>query len=287
VYMPNTRWRFSSRENPSQTIVVEDPQSAQILSALLGNLAPGGWLLQEEVVPAAKQEPEPSRAAPALPQRPAALETRPPAPPVFPARPPLPQAAEEVSKSADSGSGKKRGSLFVRDGQSKSQVHRPIEPVAAEPSRLIPEIPVAPEIPESVIMEERSAILKKQSEQDAAIQCPAPVSKPHIPRKHRRFNLEFKVILIAEGRTFRSFTDNISIGGMALKHKIPATMLNKSCRIIISRSDSLENIEFSCRIHGGPEDAKRLEFVDCDPATVSNLQRWIESGASRVPPRAA
>jgi hypothetical protein len=273
--MPSTRWRFSNRENPNQTIIVDDPRSAQVLSELLGSFAPGAWVLQEEVVLGGDRKSEPPVArAPAAPApAKAPVAPVPAVPPVMAApaalapaegRRPVPVVPERPAKVSET------SKLFGRSGQTK--VSTPAPPVVEARSY--------PEIPEAVIEKERSALLKKRDV--AEPEAPAP-GKVENKRKHRRFSLEFKVILIADGRTFRSFSDNISIGGMALKHKIPETMLNKNCRIIISRSDSLENIEFSCRIHGGPNDARRLEFVDCDPATVASLEKWIQnSGASLV-----
>lgn len=106
-----------------------------------------------------------------------------------------------------------------------------------------------------------------------------------LPRSHRkkrpdqrrfeRFNLEFKVILICEGQSFRSYSDNISIGGMRLKHKIPPFMINQDCKVMISHHDSFETIEFNCRIHGNAEDLRRVEFLNPDPQSLRMLEEWI------------
>ncbi len=90
--------------------------------------------------------------------------------------------------------------------------------------------------------------------------------------------MEFKVILVCEGKTFRTYSNNISTGGMCLKHKVPPFMLNNDCRIVISRRDSLENVEFNCRVLGGEEDPRRIQFIDCAPTAVKSLEGWIERG---------
>lgn len=106
-------------------------------------------------------------------------------------------------------------------------------------------------------------------------------------RRHTRYDMEFKVILVSEGKTFRSFSNNVSVGGMALKHKIPDTLMNRYCRVVISRRDAMENIEFNCKILVSPtEDAKRLEFVECDPAVVAGLRAWIDAGLAEQAARA-
>lgn len=110
------------------------------------------------------------------------------------------------------------------------------------------------------------------------------ISKRPDQRRFERFNLDFNVTLICQGHRFKTSSENISLGGMALKHKVPFFMLNQSCRIQISRRDSLEVIELQCRMIGQGEDPRRVKFVSPDSRVIEALQSWIDrhsSSASR------
>lgn len=165
--MSNSKFRFVSRNHPSQRIWVEDSRSAEILFGILKRLEPGQWILQKEVI----------------------LEGQPTA---------------------------------------------------------------------SILCLPRS-LQRKRPDQ----------------RRFERFNMEFKVILICEGQSFRTYSDNVSIGGMHLKHKVPLFMINHFCRVILSHHDSFENIEFNCRIFGHAEDLRRVEFLNPDAQSLQLLEKWI------------
>jgi|GEM_PF-6006707 len=118
------------------------------------------------------------------------------------------------------------------------------------------------------------------------VKAPTLASLPPLPsrtqakrpdqRRFSRFNLEFKVVLVCEGKTFRTYSDNISMGGMRLKHKVPPFMLDYPCKIVISRRDSFENIEFKCRIISRGDDLHGVEFVDGDSKVIQSLENWIQ-----------
>ncbi|MCM2324775.1 MAG: PilZ domain-containing protein, partial [Oligoflexia bacterium] len=103
-------------------------------------------------------------------------------------------------------------------------------------------------------------------------------------RRHQRYDVEFRVILFSGGKSFRTFSSNVSVGGMLLKQQVPKTMLNQMCRIFIGSVNSKESIELTCRVIGDSSNPRRLSFGDCDTATLKLLESWIvtASAAAKV-----
>lgn len=152
----------------------------------------------------------------------------------------------------------------------------------ASPSSVVPSAPMAAQPP--AFKSPTLASLLPLSLSAAPERSPSPVVEIHRrtqakrpdQRRFSRFNLEFKVVLVCQGKTFRTYSDNISIGGMHLKHKVPPFMLDHPCKIVISRRDSFENIEFQCRIISRGDDPQGVEFVEGDPKALQSLENWIQ-----------
>lgn len=102
-------------------------------------------------------------------------------------------------------------------------------------------------------------------------------------RRHSRYKLDFRIILVSGGRSFRTLSADISVGGMLLKQKVPASMLNQICTVFIGSRKASENIELRARIIGDPTNPCRVTFVDCDHQSLKRLEQWIlESGAPKT-----
>lgn len=94
-------------------------------------------------------------------------------------------------------------------------------------------------------------------------------------RRFVRYALEFRVILVSGGRTFRTHSSDVSIGGMQLKRRIPQCMLEKECRIFVATDKMEENIELTCRIIGDSTNPCRINFAGSDASSLKKLEQWI------------
>ena len=94
-------------------------------------------------------------------------------------------------------------------------------------------------------------------------------------RKAVRYSFPFRVILTAGGKSFRSQCQDISIGGMKLKHRPPQEMCNQSCNVFIGSPFAAENIELKCKLIPDPQSPLRVRFVDASPTSLKKLEDWI------------
>lgn|GEM_PF-5765079 len=94
-------------------------------------------------------------------------------------------------------------------------------------------------------------------------------------RQHDRYPIKMRVIIRSKEITFRTFTTNISLGGVALEHPIPEELINSECQILIAGNDVQENIRFTIKLVKS-KDGSRFRFDKEERATVQKLQSWIE-----------
>ena len=100
-------------------------------------------------------------------------------------------------------------------------------------------------------------------------------AKKHVDRKYPRKEVRLRVIVISDGRSFRTFSKNISQGGIFLEHVIPKDLIGTSCRVIIGSNDLKENIEFSAKIVGDPKNPKALCFTNSKELFLEKLHSWL------------
>jgi hypothetical protein len=104
-------------------------------------------------------------------------------------------------------------------------------------------------------------------------------------RRWPRYEARLRVVVISGNRSFRSFTRNISRGGLLLEHVIPQELLERACRVIIGSTDLKENIEFDARLAGDPQNPRAVEFYEGKDFFIRKLDTWLED--LRKAPRAA
>jgi hypothetical protein len=95
-------------------------------------------------------------------------------------------------------------------------------------------------------------------------------------RKHPRVDSKFRVIVVAGKRCFRSFTKNVSQGGLLLEHNIPTDLIGVECRVVIGSMDMKENIEFQAKIIAHGDHPRSLAFTDEGSSFVDRLMQWTE-----------
>lgn len=124
-------------------------------------------------------------------------------------------------------------------------------------------------------------------ENPKAFSLQSTVSKPTLQstaseekRKQERFNYTLEVILISKnGKTFRSQTDNISIGGASLVNPIPKDFFGIPFDLVIV--NQMENdakksrILFKGKVISDISNTKRLTFIDPSRETVELLNQLL------------
>ena len=106
---------------------------------------------------------------------------------------------------------------------------------------------------------------------------PLPKTEPQGEerRAQKRYHVDLRIILISKGRSFRSISQDVSLGGMKLKNKVPPEFSGAQCVAYISTSDAKENIEMVCQVISDPKDPRRVLFTDADADQLKRLSRWL------------
>lgn len=95
-------------------------------------------------------------------------------------------------------------------------------------------------------------------------------------RKHSRHDMKFRVLVISGQKSFRTFSKNVSEGGMALEHSVPKELIGKECRVIIGSADLRENIEFKAQLVGDPHNPRAVAFIEPQLRFSLKLADWIK-----------
>lgn len=112
-------------------------------------------------------------------------------------------------------------------------------------------------------------------------------SDPADPRNRRtaeRHHFKIEVILVNKhGRSFRTFSENISSGGTLLEDDLPKDFVNTRFDLILvnkfERDPSKGRIHFQGRIVGDYINPRRLMFLDLDEHTQKRLNSLLRSYA--------
>jgi hypothetical protein len=121
--------------------------------------------------------------------------------------------------------------------------------------------------------------------QEAPKELPTPMPVPKkVPRtsaskdnrRYERFDVRLRVVLIAGTRSFRTFSKNISHGGMCFEHVVPKDLLGKDCRVIVGSADLKENLEFDARLAGDPNNPRAIEFKSGRDQFLAKLDCWLK-----------
>lgn len=94
-------------------------------------------------------------------------------------------------------------------------------------------------------------------------------------RQHPRYKIRLRVIIKNEELTFRTFTTDISLGGVALENPLPQELFNKDCKIFIADSSSMDNIRFTLKLTNRG-DLRYFSFADLEESFVEKLRAWFK-----------
>ncbi len=151
------------------------------------------------------------------------------------------------------------------------------------------------EIPE-IKAELESKPVKRNSSSPPPFKVPAkviakaPPQKPNSGgdnRKHERFDLKLRVIMRSNEVTFRTFTKNLSAGGVALEHEVPAHLLNKECHMYISDPESQSNIKFKATMVPNRNEAKFFLFTDLEDSDRNKFEIWLKTFINKLARKSA
>lgn len=114
-----------------------------------------------------------------------------------------------------------------------------------------------------------------------------PSAKTGTGRDRRVFErhiLKIEVILINKsGRTFRTHSQNISIGGTLLEEDLPKDFVNTRFDLILvnrfERDPARGRLHFQGRVVGDYANPRRLMFMESDAHTLKRLEEMLESYA--------
>jgi hypothetical protein len=140
----------------------------------------------------------------------------------------------------------------------------------------------APTAPPTVALEVQKPITGNH--RLAVATTPAPAPQPAAPaaevpevdrRKHVRHRAKLKAIIEMNGRTFRTFTKDVSLGGLLLQDVLPWPVTNEACKVYLASPDGKESIEFRSRIVVDLKNPKRIAFDDASAEFTGKLEAWI------------
>lgn len=94
-------------------------------------------------------------------------------------------------------------------------------------------------------------------------------------RKHKRYNIRLRVLIRFENIVFRSFTKDISKGGMAIEHPLPAALHGQICAVQFHNVDSGIGLKLSLRMTDRPGD-RYFTFTDLTESENKMLETFLE-----------
>ncbi len=94
-------------------------------------------------------------------------------------------------------------------------------------------------------------------------------------RKHNRVEVRLRCIIRSHTLTFRTFTKDISLGGVALEDPIPADFTDKECNIYITAIHIKRNLKFNLKMTQRPG-AKFFSFESAEQPFKDELNSWLE-----------
>lgn len=108
-----------------------------------------------------------------------------------------------------------------------------------------------------------------------------PESKNESDRRTEvRHNFKMEIIVVSKkGKTFKTFSDNLSLGGTLLQDPLPRDFLNAPFDLIFvnrfEKDPKKSRLYFNGKVVGDFRDPKRLMFLNPEPKTLQQLESMI------------
>ncbi len=101
--------------------------------------------------------------------------------------------------------------------------------------------------------------------------------RPEEKRKYVRIDIRLKATFIFEQKTFRTFTKNVSEGGILLEENLPQHLNDKKLEVFLTSPDQKINIKLKAHILKNDKVSKHIQFVDLSEKNVVLLQSWLKN----------
>lgn len=96
-----------------------------------------------------------------------------------------------------------------------------------------------------------------------------------------RHDFKLEIVLFSDERSFRTYSQNISLGGTLLEDEIPKGFLNKSFSLIIinkfEQDPNKRQLLFKAKIVGDITNPRRLMFLEADLHMVARLDALLKA----------
>ena len=96
-------------------------------------------------------------------------------------------------------------------------------------------------------------------------------------RKHPRLELELKVIFVADKKTFRTKSKDLSLGGIQITDPLPESFYNKNIQVFISSPDLKISIKFEAILLPNKTSTTQIKFVSQNEGSLQFLEKWLSS----------
>lgn len=102
-----------------------------------------------------------------------------------------------------------------------------------------------------------------------------PIGRGFERRKYPRTQIRLRVLIQVDSIVFRTFTRDVSLGGLALEDPVPSFFQSQNCTVLLSHPPSTETFRFTARVLGQREQACFLNFYRSPAESVARLQDWL------------
>ena len=94
-------------------------------------------------------------------------------------------------------------------------------------------------------------------------------------RRYPRYQAHFRVIIKNDNLTFRTFSKDVSLGGLSLETAVPPGFMGPICQMHLGNSATGENLEFSVKMLVTRFESRYFSFIKCPPESLARLQQWL------------
>ncbi len=147
-----------------------------------------------------------------------------------------------------------------------------ITPPSIIAAPIVVPVPVA-----SVILDLPAPAAQAEAQVDTVMASPAQKPKGGYltRRRFERYSMRLRVVLFCEDKTFRTFTSDLSEGGMLLVNKVPEAFLRSPCEILIGSPDLKENVQFIGNVIGDASNPFRFAFIESGDNSTKRMAQWF------------
>lgn len=94
-------------------------------------------------------------------------------------------------------------------------------------------------------------------------------------RRYPRYHARFRVMIKSENLTFRTFSLDVSLGGLAIETAVPPGLVGATCQVQIGHPNLGETVHFTAKLLTTRNESKYFSFVRSPQDSLNRLQRWL------------